>query len=213
MRKFIFREPDTSKEIVLPVTPGSFNVSHGVKIETINIHGLGDINLAGYGTLCAFKIDCMFPSKHYPFIQNLMYSDPYKYIQELEVWCDARKVIRFIVSDTMVNVPVLIEDIAYGERDGTRDVYASISLRKYRTLAANIDPSVGTQNNAREPAAAHPTPNEHKVASGDTLSAICKKYYGNASLYPKLAKYNNIKNPNLIYTGQSIKIPDKSLLV
>lgn len=213
MRKFIFREPGTSKEIVLPVTPERFNVSHGLKIETINIHVLGDVNMAGYGTLCAFKIDCMFPAVPYPFVHNLIYTDPYKYIQDLEVWCDARKVIRFIVSDTMVNVPVLIEDIAYGEQDGTKDVYASISLRKYRTLAAAVDASAGTQNNGREGATTAASANAHKVVSGDTLSAICKKFYGNASLYPKLAKYNNIKNANLIYVGQNINIPDKSLLV
>lgn len=42
------------------------------------------------------------------------------------------------------------------------------------------------------------------VKSGDTLSAIARKYN---TTYQALAKYNNIANPNLIYTGQKIKIP------
>ncbi len=211
MRKFIFRDPADNTEIVLPVTPGSFNVSHGIKIETINIHTLGDVNLAGYGTLCSFKIDCMFPAQNYSFVHNLIYSDPYKYIQALEAWCDARKVLRFIVSDTMVNVPVLIEDISYGEKDGTKDVYATISLRKYRTLATVTSPSTGTQNNARSTDSASAKPKTYTVKSGDTLSAICRDMYGNSSLYAKLADYNGIKNANLIYPGQVVKIPDKSL--
>ena len=212
MRKFIFKDPVANTELVLPITPGSFEVSHGIRIETVNIHTLGDMNLAGYGTLCSFKIDCMFPSQPYPFVQNLIYSDPYKYIQALESFCDARRVIRFIVSDTMVNVPVLIEDIAYGEKDGTQDVYAAISLKKYRTLTAAKGPSEDTQNNSRSTEAASAKINGYMVKSGDTLSAICRAFYGSASLYPKLAKYNGIKNANLIYPGQYIKIPDKSLL-
>ena len=52
----------------------------------------------------------------------------------------------------------------------------------------------------------------HTVQPGDTLSGICRKYYGNANLYPKLAAYNNIKNPDLIYDGSVLKIPPASAL-
>lgn len=42
------------------------------------------------------------------------------------------------------------------------------------------------------------------VKKGDTLSGIASKY---GTTYQKLAEYNGIKNPNLIYVGQKIKIP------
>lgn len=42
------------------------------------------------------------------------------------------------------------------------------------------------------------------VKSGDTLSAIARKYN---TTYQKLAAYNGIANPNLIYVGQKIKVP------
>lgn len=42
----------------------------------------------------------------------------------------------------------------------------------------------------------------YTVKKGDTLWAIAKKYLGKGSLYPKIAAWNNIKNPNLIYPGQ-----------
>lgn len=45
------------------------------------------------------------------------------------------------------------------------------------------------------------------VKKGDTLSAIAGKYNTN---YKFLAKYNNIKDPNKIYVGQIIKIPNKT---
>lgn len=44
----------------------------------------------------------------------------------------------------------------------------------------------------------------YTVKSGDTLSGIASKY---DTTYQKLAEYNNIKNPNIIYVGQVIKIP------
>ena len=42
------------------------------------------------------------------------------------------------------------------------------------------------------------------VKKGDTLSGIASKY---GTTYQKLAEYNNIENPNLIYAGQKIVIP------
>ena len=45
---------------------------------------------------------------------------------------------------------------------------------------------------------------EYVVKKGDTLGTIASKY---GTTYQKLAQYNNIKNANLIYAGQVIKIP------
>jgi LysM repeat protein len=45
----------------------------------------------------------------------------------------------------------------------------------------------------------------YKVKWGDTLSKIAKKYNTTVN---KLAEYNGIKKPNLIYVGQKIKIPN-----
>lgn len=51
----------------------------------------------------------------------------------------------------------------------------------------------------------------HTVVPGDTLSAIAKKYYGNASRWPEIQKANKdkIANANLIYPGQVFVIPGK----
>ena len=49
----------------------------------------------------------------------------------------------------------------------------------------------------------------YTIKKGDTLWGIAKKYYGKGSLYTKIynANKDKIKNPNLIYPGQVIKIP------
>lgn len=54
------------------------------------------------------------------------------------------------------------------------------------------------------PANAQPSEQSYTVQSGDTLSQIAEKY---GTTYKKLAEYNAITNPDLIYIGQIIKIP------
>ena len=47
------------------------------------------------------------------------------------------------------------------------------------------------------------------IQKGDSLSGIAKRYYGNANDYPRIFDANRevIKNPDLIYPGQKIRIP------
>jgi len=49
----------------------------------------------------------------------------------------------------------------------------------------------------------------YEIVSGDTLGAIAKRYYGNASKYVKIFEANKdiISDPNKIYPGQKIRIP------
>lgn len=53
----------------------------------------------------------------------------------------------------------------------------------------------------------------YKIKSGDTLSQIVKDKYGVTGndikkYYTEIAKINNIENPNLIYSGDTINLPD-----
>ena len=50
----------------------------------------------------------------------------------------------------------------------------------------------------------------YTVQKGDTLSGIAIKY---GTTYQELAKINNITNPNLIYAGQVIKVPNNDVSV
>lgn len=202
MRKFILKNTEKNTELVLPVTPPSFEVSHGVNIEIINIHLLGDVALPGYNTLAKIRIDCMLPARKYPFVIPKSQIDPYEYIKTFATWCDKHVLLRFIVSRTSVNMLVIISDITYGERDGSGDVYATITLQEYRK----------TGNNTRDPEKTTATMKNYVIKQGDTMSSISRKFYGKASLYKKLAVYNGIKNANLIRAGSTLKIPDKKLL-
>ncbi|WP_155374489.1 LysM peptidoglycan-binding domain-containing protein [Catellatospora vulcania] len=79
------------------------------------------------------------------------------------------------------------------------------------------EPAAAAPKPAPPPAAAAPTPKAppapkaertYKVKSGDTLWDIAAQYYGDGRQYTKIAKANNIANPNLINVGVVLKIPD-----
>jgi len=65
-------------------------------------------------------------------------------------------------------------------------------------------------------APAHAAPNvadtekTYTVVAGDTLSKIAKREYGDASKWHQIydANKDTIKNPDLIYPGQTFKIPN-----
>jgi nucleoid-associated protein YgaU len=55
-------------------------------------------------------------------------------------------------------------------------------------------------------------PKVHEVQSGDTLSAIAKKHYGDANAYPRIFEANRpmLKDPDDIYPGQVLVIPEQA---
>ncbi len=54
-----------------------------------------------------------------------------------------------------------------------------------------------------------PGPEVYVVQSGDSLSAIAQRVYGDASAYMRIFEANSdkIKDPNLIHPGQELVIP------
>ena len=54
-----------------------------------------------------------------------------------------------------------------------------------------------------------PEANFYEVKSGDSLSKIAKEYYGDPMKYPVIFEANKpmLKDPNLIYPGQVLRIP------
>jgi nucleoid-associated protein YgaU len=47
----------------------------------------------------------------------------------------------------------------------------------------------------------------YTVKSGDTLSKIAKRFYGDANHYHQIAAANGIANPDRIDVGQELKLP------
>jgi len=61
------------------------------------------------------------------------------------------------------------------------------------------------------PVAGIGTARTYTVVKGDSLSKIAKREYGDANAWNRIYEANRdiIKNPDLIYPGQNLKIPAK----
>ena len=78
---------------------------------------------------------------------------------------------------------------------------------KASLAAGNVANVTSVDNNLVAPAA--PAAQYHDVARGDTLSAISKKYYGDANKYNAIFEANKpmLTHPDKIYPGQKLRIP------
>jgi nucleoid-associated protein YgaU len=70
--------------------------------------------------------------------------------------------------------------------------------------------STAPRPNVEAPAVTSDVERTYTVVAGDTLSKIAKREYGDAAKWKRIYEANKdtIKNPDLIYPGQTFKIPD-----
>ena len=211
--QIIFLHMKTNTELIMPVTPPEFYVERGRRIEGIDMAETGQVHLPGLRQLFSQRMEFLLPSSARNYASGGWAGEPYAVAERLAEWSDNGDVLRFIVTGTPVNYPVLLGPVRHGQRDGTGDVYVTLELRRYRELAeesTEINQDTGNLGCA--------APQEKKgegaytVAKGDTLWGICRRYYGDGQLAWKLAEANGIKNANLIYPGQTVRLPDKSAL-
>lgn len=78
---------------------------------------------------------------------------------------------------------------------------------KASLAAGNVANVTSVDNDLVAPPA--PPAQYHDVVKGDTLSAISKKYYGDANKYNAIFEANKpmLSNPDKIYPGQKLRIP------
>ncbi len=217
-RKIIFKNNTTGQEILLPVTPESYQIDRGVPVQLLDMQNFGEYAMPGHGmTLFTAKLNFLLPRQVYASCNAGTNTNPYHYIEFFQKASDNKQTCRFIVSDTPTVCDVWIENLQYGEQDGTNDVYCTLTVRRYRALGtaqavSNSTNTAVTASAVRTTTAPTVTAQRYIIQRGDTLSSICRKFYADASLFGKLAVYNSIPNPNLIYDGATLKIPAKEQL-
>lgn len=81
------------------------------------------------------------------------------------------------------------------------------AAEKAGLAAGNVASVSDVDNNLEYPAGT--ASQFHDVVSGDTLSAIAKKYYGDANKYMVIFEANKpmLSHPDKIYPGQKLRIP------
>lgn len=203
------------EELQLPVSPVPFGWGAGQTAREITVNGTGLVYLPGDPAAYSGQLEFLLPAREYPFLSAGAVRDPYYYINKLKAWATGRKIVRYVVPG-VVNERVIIEEVSYEERDGTGDVYAKVYLKaspELKAVTTEAGTGAGTNSGRGEPEEV-PAAQTYTVVSGDCLSVICRRFYGNgtAKYYNALAAYHGIKNPHLIFPGQVLTIPSTAQL-
>lgn len=120
------------EDIQFPVPFAEFTIDSSSQNKSITLLNFGEINFLGSPKLKNFSVGGFFPNQNYCFCQCTPKNNPYEYINLIEKLKDTKQICRFIATTTNLNMPVAIEKISYGEKDGTGDVYFTIDFKEHK---------------------------------------------------------------------------------
>ncbi|MCG8515905.1 MAG: hypothetical protein MI740_17405 [Halanaerobiales bacterium] len=132
MLEFILENESEKETLELPVPPQTFSINKSIKINTEELNGIGEVAIQGQRKLDTITINSFFPTQVYNFVQYRDFPAPYDCVELLNKWRLGGSLLRLIITETDINLPVLVESFEYGERDGTGDVYFTLNLKEYR---------------------------------------------------------------------------------
>ncbi|HBF9159668.1 TPA: LysM peptidoglycan-binding domain-containing protein [Clostridioides difficile] len=197
-----------------PVFPSSFEINGNINTNTSNVLKLGEIIVCGGVGLRTTEVTSFFPSQEYHFCNYKGFPQPYDCVEKLKKWMEQGLILRYIITETNINMEVIIENFKHGKQDGTNDVYFTLSLKEYKRIQI---PSINSSDGKIEVVKNVPVTKgfetgkqkTHKVVKGDSLWSLAKKYYGNGDLWKKIYDANKklIKNPDTIKDGWVLIIP------
>lgn len=125
------------ESVTFPVSPPSFEVGNTYNNSTVNVNSLGDVNMLGKRGLTTVKFSSFFPAQAYSGIVSGASDSPYSYVEKIKSFAQKGQPCKLAISGTNINLNVSIDNFDYSEKDGSSDVYFSISLREYRYILPN----------------------------------------------------------------------------
>lgn len=203
------------EKIQFPVLPEVFEVSFGDTNKVVDISGLGEIVVLQDRAAIEVAWDSFFPAARFPGIQVENITPPKTLLKTICEWKNSDKPAHIILTGTDVNFYVAIQSITPSEEGGDIDsIYYKIKLKEYREVkvrqvAVNISTKVATVSSQATRTDNRVQEKTYTVKSGDCLWNIAKSLLGSGSRYTEIYNLNRdkIKNPNLIYPGQVLRIP------
>jgi len=111
---------------------------------------------------------------------------------------------------------------AWMEKEILVGIFDRLGKKEEKPKADFSNVQAGSSTTAAAPPAEAPVPDlgpaapgtsgseqSYTVVAGDSLSKIAKHFYGDANKWPRIHEANRdqIKNPDLIYPGQKLRIP------
>lgn len=211
-----------------PVVPSEFGKNINADISAEKIVKKGKVNIYNGYEPSSLSFNSFFPHEgaNYSFVEGDL-TDPYSYVNKLEKWCKEGERLRYIVTETSINIPVRISHFEFTEKDASGDVYYSIELKEDEDIEipewtppapknSNTKIVKNTQTNRRsvDSKKSKVAGKVHIVKHGEYLYMIAKRYYGDGRQYKRITsnaenikKYPSLKRSNIIYSNWKLVIP------
>ncbi|QOT13737.1 LysM peptidoglycan-binding domain-containing protein (plasmid) [Paenibacillus sp. JNUCC32] len=204
----------------LPVNPDTIAVASVHGYEDIEVSNLGEYTIIGNGRQKEFTLSSLFPRDYNAsFCEHPRLLDPWEYVKTIERWQRSGKPVRYIVTNTPINIAVTIRNFEYEERGGEPgDIYYTLDLKEYTFIkvAKKGDPNANSSaaapkatTSAQRPST-RVVPTSYTVKSGDSLFKISATVYGKGNDWRKIYDANKKAigaNPNVIRPGLKLVIP------
>lgn len=198
----------------LPVHPPEIRVSVENLNRAIPIAQAGEILAIGRSGLAELEIASHFPAEWRPYSAYRDIPRPYDAVAIIDSWRRSGRPIRLVVTGTPINMAVAIERFEWGEVGGSRDVEYVLELKEFRFVTIKrvegfiVAPTTGGGNTARPDT--RPQATSYTVKSGDNLSLISKRVYGESSRWREIYNANKAaigSDPNKLKPGITLVIP------
>lgn len=209
------------KFLTLPINPKEIKRKRNASNTDIEIIGLGKTTRKGDPSLETFNIESFFPAPNSYFYKGVKPATCIDFINE--IW-NTENINNNIAKITTIGLPIdinmyfVIDNFEFDHRAGEEeDIYYMLSIKEYRPYGVKtVDVKLSGLAAARAsaPAVVNNTPqtvkNTYTVQKNDCLWNIAKACVGDGSRWRELYDVNKdkIKNPNLIYPGQVLTLPD-----
>lgn len=206
----------------LPITPSKIETKIKGNNKTMNLINDGDINVLRLPGLTEISFTALLPNSKYPFALND--TKPIVLLDLFEKLKVEKKPFQFVILRTDYRKEILFHtDILVSLEDYTitedakngLDLSVSVKLKQYREYGTKIlkltEEDGTTVAVAEAPRSTENAPKKkvYVVVKGDTLWNIAKKHLGKGERWTEIYQLNRDKiiNPNLIYPGQTFKLP------
>ncbi len=200
---------------LMPETPGKLTVRIKGKNKTLELLNEGEINFLRTPGLTEITLPLTFP-------MLTAVRTPDYYLRLLEKAKTARATTQFVMTRTTpdgrllfdTNIRVSVEDYTVTENAANGlDVSVEVNLKQYRDFGLqtiHIGSGGGALTKERSSATA-PKASSYTVKTGDSLWSIAKYFFGDGAKYDLIYEANreSISDPNLLYAGQILVIPQQ----
>lgn len=213
-------EIKSGTRVALSMLPETVKLKTSGKFQSYDVMNIGEVKIPKGEKLAAISWSGTLPGasrRSMSYIKSQHWQSPNTLIGTLEGWKKNGSKLKVMVTGTVINHDVYINDFSPQPKGGNGDYEYAISFVQAKDIAIYTTSELGMQpaspsnsNVSTNTRPAAPKKTTYTVVRGDCLWNIAKRFLGAGNRYMDIYNANKSvigRNPNLIYAGQVYTIP------